>query len=258
MNATLVSGEVQRPLHLDIQRVPLLRPMSWLLRGWRDMRRHWGASLGYGGLIVAFGWTLLVFCGTHPYWVAAAISGFLLVAPVVCAGLCEMSRRQASGLRANFDDSLEGFARNAPALFEFGAILAAAAVAWFAISGVMLGSVFHIAAPDLRETLYRGFIEAANRTQVEAYVGVGAALAAVVFALSVVAVPLIIDRHATASEAMRASLRAASLNVPAMLVWSALIAILTVVGYAPLLFGLLLCAPLLGHASWHAYRDLVR
>jgi uncharacterized membrane protein len=198
-----------------------------------------------------------MFCGTHPYWVAAAISGFLLMAPVVSAGLSEMSRRQALGLRANFDDSLEGFARNAPALLEFGAILAGAAAAWFAISGVMLGTVLHIAAPDLKETLYRGFIEAANRSQVEAYVAVGAVLAAGVFALSVVAVPLIIDRHATAGEAMRASLKAVSTNLPAMLVWSALIAILTIVGYAPLMLGLLLTAPLLGHATWHAYQDMV-
>ncbi len=62
--------------------IPVYRPFVWLSEGWRDMRRHWGASLGYGALIVALGWTLLVFCGTHPYFVAAAISGFLLVGPV--------------------------------------------------------------------------------------------------------------------------------------------------------------------------------
>ena len=50
-------------------------------------------SLGYGALIVALGWTLLVFCGTHPYFIAAAISGFLLVGPLMSAGFCEISRR---------------------------------------------------------------------------------------------------------------------------------------------------------------------
>jgi uncharacterized membrane protein len=57
---------------------------------------------------------------------------------------------------------------------------------------------------------------------------------------------------------MRASVRVAVANIPAMIVWSALITILTVVGYAPLLGGLLIVAPLLGHATWHAYRELVR
>ena len=98
----------------------------------------------------------------------------------------------------------------------------------------------------MRETLYRGFIDSANRSQVLAYVAVGGVLAASVFAVSVVAIPLIIDRHATAGEAMRASVKAVFTNIPAMIVWSALILILTIIGYAPLLGGLLIIAPLFG------------
>ena len=256
MDATLVPGEV-RDLHLEVRRISMHRPLIWLYRGWRDLRKHWGASLGYGALIVALGWTLLVFCGTHPYFIAAAISGFLLVGPVMSAGLCEMSRRYSAGQSANFDQSLDGFARNPNALFQFGAILAVCAILWFAVSAVMLGTVFHIATPDMRETLYRGFLESTNRSQVLAYIGVGGVLAAAVFALSVVAIPLIIDRHATAGQAMRASLNASIKNLPAMILWSALILILTIVGYLPLLGGLLLIAPLLGHATWHAYKDMI-
>jgi uncharacterized membrane protein len=236
----------------------MLRPFVWVARGWLDMRKHCGASLGYGGLIVALGWTLLIFCATHPYFVAAAITGFLLVGPAMSAGLCEMSRRYSLGQSASFDDSLEGFGRNAPGLAEFGGFLALIAVVWFGLSALLLGTVFHIPAPDIQETLYRGFIDSANRTQVLAYVAIGGVLAASVFALSVVAIPLMIDRHATGGQAMRASLKATFSNIPAMIVWSALILILTVIGYAPLLGGLLITAPLLGHATWHAYRDLIR
>ena len=257
VNATLVSGEV-RNLHLDVVRVSAGRPLTWLYRGWRDMRSHWAASLGYGALIVALGWTLLIFCGTHPYFIAAAISGFLLVGPVMSAGLCEMSRRYSAGQTADFDESLDGFARNSQALFEFGAILAVCAVVWFGISAVMLGTVFHIAAPSVSETMYRSFLESTNRSQVLAYLAVGGMLAAAVFTLSVVAIPLIIDRHATAAQGMRASVKAVITNIPAMIVWSALILILTVIGYAPLLGGLIIVAPLLGHATWHAYKDMIR
>jgi uncharacterized membrane protein len=257
MDAILVSGEA-RILHLDVSRVSFYRPLIWLYRGWLDMRKHWGASLGYGALIVALGWTVLVFCGTHPYFIAAAISGFLLVGPMMSAGLCEMSRRYSLGQAANFDDSLDGFARNSTALFEFGAILAICAAVWFVMSAVMLGTVFHIAEPDMRETLYRGFIESTNRSQVLTYIAVGGVLAAAVFTLSVVAIPLMIDRHATAGQAMRASAKAVFHNIPAMILWSALILILTIIGYAPLLGGLLIIAPLLGHATWHAYKDMIR
>lgn len=257
MGTTLVSGE-EDLLHVEIMPVPLYRPFTWLRLGWLDMRRHWGTSLGYGALIVALGWTLLVFCGTHPYFIAAAISGFLLVGPLMSAGFCEMSRRYSLGQTANFDDSLEGFARNAPALFEFGVILAICAAVWFGISALLLGTVFHIPAPDVSETLYRGFFDATNRSQVLAYIVVGGVLATAVFAVSVVAIPLIIDRHASAWQAMRASVNAVLHNVPAMIVWSALILALTIIGYAPLLAGLVIIAPLLGHATWHAYKGMIR
>ena len=101
MGTTLVSGQDQA-LHVDVIRIPVFRPFSWLPVAWRDMRRP--ASLAYGALIVAVGWTILVFCGTHPYLIAAAISGFLLVGPLMSAGLCEISRRFSLGQSANFDD----------------------------------------------------------------------------------------------------------------------------------------------------------
>jgi uncharacterized membrane protein len=158
----------------------------------------------------------------------------------------------------NFDDSLEGFNRNAKALSEFGLILALCAAIWFVISAVLLENVFHIATPSVSETLYRGFLDSANLSQVLAYIVVGGLLAASVFMVSVVAIPLIIDRHATAGEAMRTSVKAVLTNMPAMAVWAALILILTTIGYVSLLLGLLIIAPLLGHATWHAYRAMIR
>ena len=255
MGTTLVSGGDQI-LHVEVMRVPIYQPFMWLRKGWLDMSGV--ASLGYGALIVALGWTLLVFCGTHPYLVAAAISGFLLVGPLMSAGLCEISRRYSRGQSASFDESLDGFKRNAPALFAFGVILAVCAVVWFGISALVLGTVFHIAAPDLSETLYRGFFDSTNRSQVLAYIFIGGVLATGVFTVSVVSIPMIIDRHASAGQAMRASVNAVVHNIPAMIVWSALILVLTIVGYVPLLFGLVFIAPLLGHATWHAYKGMIR
>jgi uncharacterized membrane protein len=129
---------------------------------------------------------------------------------------------------------------------------------WFGISALLLGTVFHIAEPDIRETLYRGFLDSTNRSQIFAYIAVGGVLATAVFTVSVVAIPLIIDRHASAAQAMRASVNAVIRNIPAMIVWSALILVLTIIGYALLLLGLLFIAPLLGHATWHAYKGMIR
>ena len=257
MGSTLLSRD-DRMMHLDVVRASVLGPVTWLRLGWGDLRRHRATSLAYGALIAALGWTVLVFCDTNPYLVASAISGFLLVGPLMSAGLCEMSRRYSLGQPASFDESLDGFARNFTALYEFGAILAACAVVWFAISVVLLNNVFHLELPTLHETMYQGFLDAANRPQVLAYIAVGGLLAAGVFAVSVVAIPLIIDRHASAAQAIRASIKVVFTNFPAMIVWGGLILILTVVGYATLLAGLVIIVPWLGHATWHAYKGTIR
>ncbi|MDE2306603.1 MAG: DUF2189 domain-containing protein [Gammaproteobacteria bacterium] len=256
METTHASDDT-RSLHLEIRHVGVAAPFAWLAAGWGDLRRNWGTSLGYGALIAALGWTVLVFCAINPYLIAAAITGFLLVGPPMSAGFCEMSRRYADHRPATLDDSLEGFAHHASALLELGVILAIGAVIWFLVSAVMLDEVFGVTTPSVAATLYHGFIDEANRRQILAYVATGGILAVAVFALTVVAVPLIVDRHATAPQAVRASLRVVAANIPAMGVWSALILLLTVIGYAPLLVGLVLTLPLLGHASWHAYRDVI-
>ena len=168
-----------------------------------------------------------------------------------------MSRRYSLGQPASFDESLEGFARNSTALYEFGAILAICAVVWFGISAVLLDRVFHMGLPTIHETMYQGFLDSTNRPQVMAYIAVGGILAIGVFAVSVVAIPLIIDRHASAAQAIRASINVVFNNLPAMILWSGLILILTIVGYAPLLGGLVLIVPLLGHATWHAYKGTI-
>ena len=82
-------------------------------------------------------------------------------------------------------------------------------------------------------------------------------LSLIVFALSVVTVPMIIDRHVDANSAMRMSLRAALKDLPAMLMWAILVLGLVLAGYATWLLGMIIVLPLLGHATWFAYRDIV-
>jgi uncharacterized membrane protein len=215
------------------------------------------ASIAHGALITALGAILLMLGSSHAYLVAAAISGYLLVGPIMTTGLCELSRRRALNEPTGFDDSLHALSRNTEGLLYFGVVLAVIAVAWFVLSGIVLQSILHTSAPSLGRALWGSFTDAASLPEMLAYIGSGAILAAVVFTLSVVAVPLIIDRQATAFDAMWISAKATFWNLPAMLVWAGLIVILTAIGFAPFLFGMIIIAPVLGHATWHAYRDLV-
>ena len=244
------------PLHLEIRRVRAGQAVVWLKRGWDDLKAIGMPGIAHGALIAVLGGVLLMLGSSHLYFTAAAVTGYLLVGPVMTTGLCELARRRSAREPLGFDESLEPLHRNSDGLTHFGAILALIGVVWFALSAWLLQSVFSTSKPSLAVALWGGS-GAVSPQQLLSYVGSGAMLAIIVFSVSVVAVPLIIDRHATASEAMRASIRAVLANVPAMLLWAALIVLITAIGFLTLLLGMVFIAPLLGYATWHAYRDLV-
>jgi uncharacterized membrane protein len=255
--ATILSWTMGHYPDIAVRRVPKERAREWLRHGWDDLKHLRMASLGHGVLIAMMGAVLLSVGSTHPYFIAAAISGYLLVGPIMTVGACELSRRRAAGESTSFDDSLDALARNPRGLLQFGGILAVIAVVWFAASEVMLRSVLDISGPSFAEALWGGFTDTGSRAEVLAYLASGAVLAAIVFTVSVVAVPLIIDRRASAAAAMWVSIKATLANPSAMLLWGGLIVALTLGGFLTLLVGMIVVTPLLGHATWHAYKDLV-
>jgi uncharacterized membrane protein len=243
-------------LHLEVRHVPVGRAVEWLKRGWEDCKHIGQAGLAHGALIAVLGAVLLALGSTHMYLIAAAVTGYLLVGPVMTTGLCELARRRQAREPLGFDESLQALTRNPDGLLHFGGLLALIGLLWFVLSAILLESVLSASAPSLAVALWGG-AGMLSTSQVLGYVVCGGILAAIVFALSVVAVPLIIDRHARASEAMRGSLRVTFANLPAMVVWAGLIVALTAIGFLTLLVGMVVVAPLLGYATWHAYRDLI-
>jgi uncharacterized membrane protein len=255
MTTTISVGHLP-PLHVEIRRVPITRSFQWLKRGWEDVKAIGWPGLAHGVLIAVLGGVLLALGSTHPYLTAAAVSGYLLVGPVMTTGLCELARRREAAQSLGFDESLQGLTRNPDGLLHFGALLAIIALVWFALSAVLLQSVFSTRVPSLAVALWGG-AGALSTRQLMGYIGCGALLAGVVFAISAVAIPLIIDRHASATDAIRISIRATLSNLPAMALWAALIVGLTLIGFVTMLIGMAVVAPLLGYATWHAYRDLI-
>ena len=253
---TSVSVGRPEPLQVEIRRVPAGQAVEWLSRGWDDLKRIGRPGLAHGALIAILGAVLLALGSTHMYLTAAAVTGYLLVGPVMTTGLCELARRRETREPLGFDESLQALTRNPDGLLHFGAILALIALLWFVLSAILLESVLSTSVPSLAVALWGG-ASMLTPSQLLGYIVCGGVLAAIVFALSVVSVPLIIERHASASDAMRASLRVTFANLPAMVVWAGLIVGLTAIGFLTLLIGMVVVAPLLGYATWHAYRDLI-
>jgi uncharacterized membrane protein len=253
---TSVSVGHPEPLDVQVRRVAMHQPVQWLERGWDDLRQIGSPGLAHGALIAILGGVLLMLGSTHLYLTAAAVTGYLLVGPIMTTGLCELARRREAREPLGFDQSLQALTRNPEGLMHFGGVLALIALLWFVLSAILLESALSASVPSLAVALWGGST-AFNLSQLLGYVGCGALLAAIVFAVSVVAVPLIIDRHARAADAIRASLRVTFSNLPAMLLWAALIVAVTAIGFLTLLVGMVIVAPLLGYATWHAYRDLI-
>jgi len=239
-----------------VRSVPLSRPFIWLSEGWDDLLHHRSASLAYGLLVSALGALILAY-GRHPFYIAAVCAGFLLVGPILTAGLCELSRCRDEGELADFQSSLLPLKRNRGSLLGVAETLVLLALIWFALSGSLYLGLVGSLAPGVSTMMWGDFMGQISDSQLAAYIAVGLVLAAVVFALSVVTIPMIVERHVDASTAMHMSLRVIWRDFPAMLVWAGLISGLVFIGFATGLLGMVIVFPLLGHATWRAYKELV-
>ncbi len=240
------------PLH----HVPLTRPFIWLSAGWDGLLHSPGASMAYGIMVALLGALILAY-QEHPLYIAAAITAFLVVGPVITAGVCELSRRRDHGDSCDFQGSLEVIPRYRERLLRFAGTLAAIAVAGAVLVTVFLYAATGSAAPSIESTVWGNVIAQLSTLHLVAYATTFLAICAVVFALSVVSVPMIIDRHVEPAVAMRTSLRAVLADLPAMLLWAAIILVLVAFGYGTRMWGMIIVLPLLGHATWYAYRDIV-
>lgn len=250
-----------RPLPFDARRfavreVGVGHVGRWLALGWRDLWRCPVPGLLHGLAATTFGlaaWLLAY----DLFWVlAGAFSGFLLVAPITATGVYELSRRLEAGAHPGLQDSLRVWRGRDPRLMHFGVLLAFAGTGWVMTSASLV-TVF-AGAPIERPLDFMRLIVLADRGWLfETWLVLGALLAAPVFASSVIAIPLLLDRDATVLEAVLASWRAVLASPAPLALWAAVILGLTLLAMAPLLLGLVLVVPWLGHASWHAYRDIV-
>ena len=249
---------VHHPIEMyPLHRVPITRPFVWLGRAWSDILHTPAASLAYGWLVASMGALILAY-SRHPLYIAAAIVAFLLVGPIITAGVCELSRRRDHGEALSFQLSLTGLASARHGLSSFASSLLVLAIAWFSLAALALYMATGTVAPDIQATVWGNVASQLSSAQLMVYSLAFATLACVVFAVSVVTVPMIVDRHVDAATAIRTSLRATAMAWPALMLWAVMVVALVLFGFATWLLGLVVIMPLLGHATWHAYRDIVQ
>jgi len=239
-----------------VRNIDAAAPFRWLARGWSDMRAAPAASLFYGTAFALMGW-LIVFVFRHAHeYTSALTAGFLLVGPFLCTGLYDISRRLAAGKPVTLTETLTAWRANLGAFSLFALALTVVMLVWARASLVTFALFFSSGMPTLS-----GFLGRVASPQhwdfVLTYFAVGGVFATIVFALSVVSVPLMLDRGTDTVVAAVTSIRALAANPLPLLLWAALIVLLVAAGFATLFLGLLVAVPVVGHATWHAYEEIV-
>jgi uncharacterized membrane protein len=239
-----------------VGRISITRPFTWLAQGWRDLWRQPTASLFYGAVAALFGIAILYTTLHLPYLFTAAVSGFLLVAPVLATGIYELSRRYEGNEPVRLIDSMLAWRRNTPPMLGLGIIAMLAGTAWQIVSVVILALYYEGGAMEPFAMILEVLRDPQYKLLFLAYVGTGGVIAALMFAASVVTMPMLLARRCDLADAMLTSFTAVAENPLPMALWATLIMALTAIGFATALLGLVIILPWLGHASWHAYRDL--
>ncbi|MEO8248703.1 MAG: DUF2189 domain-containing protein [Burkholderiales bacterium] len=232
-------------------------PLRWLALAWHDLRASPGIALFYGICFALMAIVLGAVFRNRPEYAMSIASGCLLVGPFLAMGLYEVSRRREAGQPPDLGSSLTCWGKNIGSMSMLVLVLIVLELLWGRASLVVFAVFFNTAMPSTTGVLEAVF-NLRNWQFVIVYLAVGGVFAALVFSTTVVAIPMILDRDTDAISAGLTSIRVVFTNPLVMLWWGALISMLIAVALIPWGAGLLVVGPLLGFASWHAYRNSVR
>ena len=250
-----------------IRTISPLRPVAWLGLAWRDMVRIGWVSFAHGLALALFGAAIVAVAHQKFWLLAGALSGFLVIAPVLATSLYALSRALELGEKIdvrvvlktwlNWQNShFNKWGNDYWCMVQFGALLALAATGWVLTSAALITLLAPV--PILSPLDFvQHVVLAQDGWLFEIWLAMGGVMAAPMFASSVVSMPLLLDRRVTLLQAVLTSWQTVLVNPVPMALWAALIMGFTLLGLGSLLLGLVVVIPILGHASWHAYRDLV-
>jgi len=240
-----------------IPRLAAQRPFTWLRQGWGDLRAAPLTSLVYGIFLAGVGLacTYLTFAGKPFFLVPFLFAGFLILAPLLSVGLMAIAKRREEQGAQPAPSILRILARNRPSLGMMGIFLLLVFINWIMLSNLLFGGVFHEVLPTYEQVRPLPVMFGESLPFLAIFGGIALVLAALVFRITALSLPMLVDQKVDAFNASFASWRAVGENWPAMSVWAAIILVFCGIGFLTFFVGLTVLSPWLAYASWHAYRD---
>ena len=239
--------------------VPREKAFKWLTAGWNDMQMQPSLSLAYGGFAFLTSW-LVIWCLFYFGWGSVlfpALAAFLVVGPVLAVGLYEKSRRIALGLPLSLRAMIFVPARSSGQILFIGVVLALLMMVWMRAAFIIYALFFGMRSfPGIDHVPAMLFTTTTGWVMLVTGVVAGGLFAGFAFAISALSIPMVLDKNLDAFTAMGTSFALVWNNLPVMFTWGTIITGLFLLCLVTGFVGLIVVFPLLGHATWHAYRNL--
>ncbi|MDJ0686591.1 MAG: DUF2189 domain-containing protein [Alphaproteobacteria bacterium] len=257
---TQAETEVWRVRLPDVRRVPSDAPWVWLNQGWHDYQKSWRFGVVFGGFYALVGLAIvgLIFFANVHYLGFPLAAGFLLIGPITAVGMYEISRRLEADEPLDQHAVFFAFMRHGGLqIAMLGLVLVLLMIFWMKAAALIFALFFGLqefSFVDLFDTVLGSeialpFLLVGNIT--------GAILAALAFSISVVSIPMLLDKDADFATAILTSMKVVSENPLTMLIWGIIIAGTMALSVVTAFTALVVLLPVIGHASWHAYRACV-
>ncbi len=243
-----------------LRKITFEDPWRWLGKGWQDLTTIPRISLIYGLVFVVE--LAIVLALLIVYQISAlalpVAAGVVLMGPALAAGLYEASRRLEVGEPVRLQNVFVLRSKAPGQIALFGVALVLMFLVWLRIALLLFALFFsQLEIPPLATFLTDMFFTTEGISMLVVGTIIGGAIAVVIFMMSAISVPMLFDREVDAMTAIITSIRAFFQNLAPMLLWGWLIVVVFIAGLAAGGVGLIVAFPLIGHATWHAYRAIV-